>query len=217
VLPPVCPGCAEELRRGVWICADCRRRVRRVGSPVCFTCRREGGGEREAGLGCSNPGHLQGRSAFWMEPPLDAVVHDLKYRDQPQLATALGALLAREVPLPPGAVVTSLPLHRVRQRERGYNQAARIAEAAARRWGVAPPEPALTRHRATRAQARLAAGHRAANVAGAFRCLDPDRVRSRIWVLVDDVVTTGSTLSEASTCLLEAGATWVMPVTLALA
>jgi len=217
VFPPVCPGCGVECPREHWICLDCRRRFRRVASGVCLTCRREGGGRREAGLGCSEPGHLTGGAAFWMEPPLDGVIHGLKYHDQPHLGRALGGLLAREVRVPPEALVTALPLHPVRLRERGYNQAGLLAEAAARRWGMPFLPGALARRRATRVQARLSTRRRAENVAGAFTCPEARLVRGRTWVLVDDVATTGSTVGEAAACLRAAGAERVVPVTLALA
>jgi len=177
------------------------------------------GGDREAGMSCLDPGHRgeRGRAAWWMEPPLDRLVHALKYGGRDDLARPLGGLLARRVALPGEAVVASVPLHRTRLRERGYNQAALLARWAAVAWGAQWEPRVLERSRATRAQARLTQDRRARNVSGAFRVPAPEAVRGRTLVLVDDVGTTGSTLVEAARALAGAGAERVVPVVLALA
>ncbi len=225
VLPPLCPGCERELPPRFWLCPACRRRLRPAppGS-ICFRCRveRRPGGSREAGRECADPGHAgdRGWAAWWMEPPLDAVIHAFKYRDRSDLAPALGRLLAARVPLPgpaPPAGVLGVPLHRTRLRARGYDQAGLLARAAAVRWGVPPMTGLLVRSRGTRAQARLAEADRAANVASAFRAPHPSWAAGRDWVLVDDVVTTGATIQSAAGALREAGARRVVPVALALA
>jgi ComF family protein len=223
LLPPLCPGCGEEIPSTRWICADCRRAFRPVPSGwICFACRSETrpGGDREAGYACRLPEHdrLRGRAAYWMEPPLDALVHALKYQGRTDLGRPLGRLLARRVALHEiGACVTAVPLHRTRLRARGYNQAGLLAAAAAPRWASPPVPDVLRRSRATRAQARLPESRRAANVARAFACREGAWVEGRSWILVDDVVTTGSTLLAAARALEEAGAARVIPVGLALA
>ncbi len=153
-----------------------------------------------------------------MEPPLDALVHGLKYHGRRDLARPLGRILADRVdPGLAGACLTAVPLHRTRLRARGYNQAGLLAGAAAPRWGCPPVPDALRRPRATRAQARLPESSRAGNVAGAFECREGAWIAGRSWVLVDDVATTGSTLLAAARALEAAGAARVVPVALALA
>jgi predicted amidophosphoribosyltransferase len=152
-----------------------------------------------------------------MEPPLDGVIHALKYAGREELARPLGRLLAARISgLPAGALVTAVPLHRTRFRDRGYNQARALAVVAGGIWGI-PGVDVLSRDRATRAQARLPEADRPANVAGAFRVARPGLVRGRIWILVDDVTTSGSTLAAASATLEAAGARRVIPVAMALA
>lgn len=151
-----------------------------------------------------------------MEPPLDRVVHRLKYEGRRDLAPALGNLLARGIP-DPGGLALAVPLHAHRARERGYNQAGLLGRKAASRWGTPWVEGALSRIRATRAQARLPRELREKNVSQAFGVRETGWVTGRRWILVDDVATSGNTLCAAAGALYAAGAARVIPVSLALA
>jgi ComF family protein len=222
LLPPLCPGCRAEIGGERWLCAACRRTIRPAPSgSICFECRaaHRPRGDREAGYGCTRTEHrdLLGRAGWWMEPPLDAVIHAFKYEGRADLAPALGRLLAGRVEGLGEALVIAVPLHRSRRRERGYNQAQLLAEEAARRWGLPLSAEVMRRRRATDVQARLPESRRGRNVAGAFEVLEPAWVLGRSWVLVDDVTTTGCTLLEAAGALRAAGARRVLPVALALA
>jgi len=220
LLPPLCPGCEVDLVGPRWICGPCRRALRPVPDRwVCWICRGEEEERgRDAGLSCGNPDHRAewGRAAFWMESPLDAVVHALKYRNRPDLGRPLGRLLACRLRLEVD-LVTAVPLHRTRLRERTYNQAGHLARAASIRWGAPFVGELLVRSRGTRAQARLTRAHRAGNVAEAFRCPQPGWAQGCAIAVVDDVATTGSTIRAAAAPLLAAGASRVVPVVLALA
>jgi ComF family protein len=143
----------------------------------------------------------------WNEP-VRALVHALKFGDAPELAPALaarawttGAFAAR--PRPDALVPASL--HRLRRRERGYDQSDALAQAFAPLAG-APAARWLRRRRATRQQARLGARERAANLAGAFEAIAPGLTRGRRIAVVDDVVTTGATGIAACEALARAGA-----------
>jgi ComF family protein len=116
-------------------------------------------------------------------------------------------------------IVVPVPVHAERERVRGYDQARLIAAVAARHLAL-PTLVALERDRATVAQFELGRDARAANVAGAFRLRahepDADRAIAGRWVLlVDDVVTTGSTLAACATALLEGGAAAVSAIAVA--
>jgi len=108
------------------------------------------------------------------------------------------------------SVVVPVPLHRSRQRARGFNQARSLAV----HLGL-PLSDALVRIRKTETQADLPAGRRQANVRGAFALHRQARVAGRIVVLVDDVSTTGATLNACAAVLLEAGAAEVRALTAA--
>ena len=79
----------------------------------------------------------------------------------------------------PWDLIAPVPLHRTRERERGFNQSALIAKALGRRVGLPVDTRAVRRHRATRMQTNLKRGQRLANVAGAFSCPRPDSIRDK--------------------------------------
>lgn len=206
-LPPVCAGCGVE---GAPICADClptlhgRARLP-PGTPL--------------GIAEGPPDPLL--QLEWCSPfsgTTRRALHALKYAGERRLAAPLGAAVAERWRRAgaAGDLLVPVPVHEGRRRERGYDQAALIAEAAAADLGI-PWQAALVRTRATTAQYHLDRRHRASNVADAFLVAPPARgaVEGRWAVLVDDVVTTGATLCASARALLDAGATAVSAVTVA--
>lgn len=147
-------------------------------------------------------------------------LHELKYRGETRLADPLGRAVARRWARVSagGDVLVPVPVHRDRARHRGYDQAELIGRVAAAALGL-PCAPILERARATIAQFDLDRTARAANVEGAFRLrvggAGPAPLAGRWIVLVDDVVTTGATLSACAAPLLAAGAVGVSAVTVA--
>ena len=160
----------------------------------------------------------------WCAPfagPVRSALHDLKYAGERRLAEPLGAAVARRWDRvgTGAAIVVPVPVHADRERIRGYDQATLIAAVAARHLGL-PMLVALARGRATIAQFELGRDARAANVAGAFRLQGRDATVARAiagrWVLlVDDVVTTGSTLAACATALIDGGAGAVSAIAVA--
>jgi ComF family protein len=156
------------------------------------------------------------RSLTLFDGRIRHAVHAFKYRRVAALAEPLGDALARfwmQTPTPARAIVP-VPLHPLRRRERGYNQ----AELLARRVGRAARLPvypdALRRVRATAVQMTLDAAQRRANVAEAFECIAPE-LRGAAVLLIDDVCTTGATLDACAVALKAAGAEAVHGLTLA--
>jgi ComF family protein len=194
--PPTCASCEAPVTGRAVFCGTCAAAVVRAGPD-------RGGVVAFALFG----------------GPLAAALRRLKYAGRPDLARPLGHLLrsaAREAGLRADLVIP-VPLHPVRLAERGYNQAALLGAAAARELGAPLCARALVRTRHTAQQARLDRVSRRVNVAGAFRARAPDRVRGRRVVLVDDVTTTGATLTACAAALGEAGAASVRALVVARA
>jgi ComF family protein len=152
-----------------------------------------------------------------MEPPLDHVLHRMKYSGCPGLARPLARLTAQRIAAPDACGITGVPLFRSRRRERGYNQADLLARELGTWWGVPFVEGLLERQRRTQAQARLDETERAKNVSGAFALREPTWVPGRYWVVMDDILTTGRTLFECLEVLRRQGAGGGVPLAVALA
>jgi ComF family protein len=217
LLPPRCAGCDKPGSR--W-CTDCQRQVGTPPEPLCRVC----GLPLPAPSGvCSDcrskpPPFVALRAWSNFEGPIRHALHQLKYRRDigfaeaviPQLSTAFRNLRW------PVDVVLPVPLSRRRQNQRGYNQAGLIARPLAISLGLKYDPRALTRRMDTRSQVGLSRQARHENVRGAFQAV-PGRVRGRRILLLDDVATTGATLSAGALALCAAGASDVYAFTLARA
>jgi ComF family protein len=203
-------------------CAGCGRE----GEPICAICAPELDVRLDlaAGVPIGLPAELpDGLLQVEWCAPFGGVVRDalhlLKYDGERRLAGPLGDAIARRWSRAGagGDLLVPVPVHRDRAAQRGYDQAVLLARAAGGTLGLSVVE-ALERRTATTAQFQLDRRARAANVSGAF-CLSSDRALKSIigrWVvLVDDVMTTGATLSACAAVLLEGGAEAVSAVTVA--
>ena len=216
IFPPNCAGCGQAGHR---FCPGCQSRVATLTPPLCECC----------GLPVEQPGRcrlcLSGahplsplaglRSAAFFAGPMQQAIHHLKSRRDILLADTLALRLA-EVELAPaiaGAVVVPVPLGAARFKSRGYNQAALLARAYAELRGLRFQPAAAHRRRETESQVGLAPAERHANVSGAFEA-NARLVAGQTLILVDDVCTTGATLSACAEALLAAGAVAVWGLTL---
>ena len=207
LLPPTCAGCGVE---GQALCEPCARPLRRrldepPGVPI--------------GLAVPVPGGLvQVEWCAAFTGPVRAAIHAHKYRDERRVAEPLGRALAERWARVGrgGDLVVPVPVHPERLRERGFDQAADLARVCASHLGL-PMARVLERRQRTTAQHSLGREARARNMAGAFGVRDPDRgrVAGRWVIVVDDVSTTGVTLSGCAAALLEAGALAVSGLTVA--
>lgn len=234
VFAPVCLGCgslvpaiASERR----LCGACRTRLRELPRPRCPRCDSPRPPTVSAALareGCSTcellpPAVRSLRSAFVLEGPAHRLVHGLKYGGWHCLASLMGSRMAA-VPLGREAeeeveMVVPVPLSAVRLRQRGYNQAALLADEVCRIRGLHFRPDLLVRSRSTESQTTLHPAERRANVAGAFR-VPPESVGTilgRHLLVVDDVWTTGATTLACADALLGTGARAVSVLTFARA
>ena len=212
VLPARCRLCLAPGHADQELCADCRQELpwsspacRRCALPlpadspveVCGKCRKA-------------PAPLDGCAAlFHYQAPIDQWIQDLKFHQDLGAARLLGQLLAETLPghdVAQATLVVPVPLHRRRLRERGYNQALELARPL-RRLGYPVTTLCCRRHRATAAQSGLPAAQRKRNLSNAFQA--EGRLDGRRILLIDDVLTTGSTLNELARTLKRAGAAQV--------
>ena len=216
IFPPQCGGCGQEGQR---FCPACQASLAFLRAPVCEQCGyplQDGEILRCAACLRQPTSPLAGiRSVAFFEGPLRQAIHHLKYKRDIILADSLAALLGAAWPGYGLAadLVVPVPLSSQRLRERGYNQAALLADALAAllRLPYAPAGAARVRH--TASQVGLSAHERGANVAGAFRG-QRAAVDGKAVILVDDVCTTSATLSACAGALLAAGAARVWGFTL---
>lgn len=210
VLPPRCAGCGEP---GAGLCRICVAQIHWIDTPACRCCGQPlTPGEGTLCPACRrDPLAIDGIvAAAEYSGPVRAAVLRFKYRYRRDLARALEQVLLRGVAarLPPADLVIPVPLHPLRQRARGFNQAEGLARALARHLGCRYDGRALIRMHLTPPQAGLSRLERRRNLADAFRA-DPLRVAGQRISVVDDVCTTGSTLEACASALRAAGATRV--------
>lgn len=151
------------------------------------------------------------------------LIHDLKYHDNRSLAYRLGRWAALDLqrsgnPIGQADLLLPVPLHPRKERERGYNQAYWIASGLQSVWNVPVETQALQRVRYTQTQTlRSSNDSRQANVQGAFAVTQPARLINKHILLVDDVITTGSTLEACATAVLSVPGTSVSLFSLGIA
>lgn len=198
-------------------CAFCGELMERAGSGVCPACE---GSLPYAGEGDSLrmvEGYASVR-AFYYEAMVERGVHALKFDRTAWRAGVFGRYIAQAAAEYLGGqfdAVTYVPVSWQRRYTRGFDQARLLAQAAAKAWGV-KAEPTLRKIRHNRPQSSLDdPRQRRANVQGAYRPLPRARIAGRRFLLIDDVITTGSTVSACAGTLLEAGAASVVCASLA--
>ncbi len=203
LFPPKCPFCGRLLEDKALLCPDCQRDLPWLVGPA---------GEKAVELtaGCVSTLRYQG--------PVREAVHAYKFGGKAARSRSLGVLVAqcvRDHGLT-ADLVSWPPLSKKRRRVRGYDQAERLARVAGEELGL--PVAATLRKEEIPAQSGLQEeAQRRANVLGAYSALAPEAFQGRQVLLVDDVVTTGATLSECAKTLLLAGAGSVVCATLARA
>jgi len=187
--PPRCAVCGRVGVHGV--CADCERALPRMETAL-----------RESALfgRCAAPLKYEGAVR-------EALLR-FKFHGARGAAAGLGAILAQCAAEELGGefdLVTWAPVSDKRFRERGYDQAELLARAAAKQWGIKPVR-LLRKRRDTPPQSGLGAEERRGNVVGVYEAENVESIRNARVLLIDDIVTTGSTLGECARVLKDAGA-----------
>lgn len=225
-IPPVCLECESRIDCHHSICAQCWSKVSFISAPMCERLGiplpyGAGGPVLSAAAATDPPVFDRARAVGIYAGTLKSLVQDFKFRDRQDLVPLFvrwlqhaGARVLHE-----GEVVVPVPLYRSRLLKRRFNQSAVLARALTRTTGLAYAPLVLRRTRATQQQAGLTRQQRQDNVRGAFQV--SDRARQKIAgkriVLVDDVITTGATVSACARALQQAGADRIDVLAIAMA
>jgi len=215
IFPPTCAGCGKSVSR--W-CKECQAKVKILDGKICYIC----------GLPQNNVGvcttcradrphfrELRGWAVF--EDPLRSALHKLKYRRDISLGESLAVQMMSFVQTLPWDIemIIPIPLGKERLRKRGYNQVGMIARPLALALDVQYESDGLIRKKETRSQVGLTRRERKDNVNKAF--IVHAMVNGRTVLVVDDVSTTGATLSSSAEALYASGARDVYALTVARA
>ncbi len=221
LFPLRCPVCDDIVTpSGEKICLDCMKKLRYVTPPRCMKCGKKlFEEEQEYCHDCSVRKHLFvcGR-ALYEYGSVAASVYRFKYGNRREYADFYGEEIGRYLgqfisQVQPDALIP-IPLHRARKRKRGYNQALLLANAISRYTGVPVCDKILVRIKNTVPQKQLNPIERQNNLKKAFH-IEKNDVKLKTVILIDDIYTTGSTMDEAASVLLEAGVEKVYFITLA--
>ncbi len=221
LLPPVCVNCHEPVCDHGVLCATCWRDVAFITPPVCdrlglplHVSGDDGDGPAISTAALRNPPVFRrARAAARFSGVMRHLIHGFKYSDRHEAAgmfarlmQAAGAELLRDAD-----VLIPVPLHRRKLYQRRFNQSAVLAQILSRLTGIPADCATLLRTRHTASQAGLSQAERPANVSGAFavRSGFASKIMTRRILLIDDVITTGSTLNACAQALLDAGAAQV--------
>jgi ComF family protein len=217
IYPEVCQLCGNGRATPAegYVCAQCWLQVRFIRAPFCDRCGLPFAGHITTKFDCTNCHEMElhftsARSAVVARGVVLEVIHRFKYQQaqwfEPFLADLLVRAAAPELCRAKWDYIVPVPLHPLKQRERSFNQAERMARALSVRAGIPLHNQLLRRRHATRTQTLLTRAERAANVRRAFALRPGVKLRGERLVLVDDVFTTGATTSACAAALVQAGA-----------
>lgn len=224
LFPPVCPGCRRLVSQPGTLCPHCWGKLRFLERPWCDVLGTPfsvdpGPGAVSAAAIANPPPFDRARAAVIYTGVARELVQRLKFQDGTDLAPAMAGWMARAGAelIADAEFVVPVPLHRLRFLRRRFNQSAELARALSAQTSLAFAPEILERSKKTRHQVGLHANERAENVRAAFRVpvAEVARIKGRRLLLVDDVLTTGATVSSAARALKRAGAARVDVLTFA--
>lgn len=215
VMPEQCVVCDRESE---YICAGCAVSLPDLGKPYCFICASPGVPQLCDICRVNVPAFDSIRAPYEFRGAVRQMTHDLKYRGVRIAAPYMAGLLAEYLERNPYPVdvLLPVPLHWWRERERGYNQSALLADELGRLAGIPVDTFMLKRIRNTPPQVNMeSSSARRRNIIDAFQCTQYQGVEGLRCMLIDDVVTTGSTMSACAYALKDAGAAFVWGIAFA--
>ena len=227
IYPQTCIFCKESIQtqEKTPLCQICRNAIQKNKPPFCSLCSRYL--EDQMNPLCStclktNPHFDMAWASSLYDDTMQKLIHLFKYGQKTSLQYYFGELMLEfittyRLKIEQFDVVTPIPLHSTRLRERGFNQAQLLAEKIAQTFHIQQSNHNLVRIKNTQNQARLSQKDRWTNIRGAFKIKDIAAFAHKSVLLVDDLLTTGATASEVARILKTAGAKKVGVLTVAIA
>ncbi|MFO7896916.1 MAG: ComF family protein [Candidatus Cloacimonadales bacterium] len=205
IFPGICPGCGSSISGAEVVCAACVQKLvwrEQTTEPGDFSFERS-------------------LAVFDFTPLVQQLIHEFKYNEMRSLgkflATEAANFLQAQADLPQIDLVVPVPLHRVKKRFRGFNQAEILSQTIAKKCGYQHFPQALARKRFTQTQTQLNRQERQQNVAQAFGSKYRQKLVGKTVLLVDDVFTTGATTNTISNVLKNNGVSQIIVLTIARA
>lgn len=225
LLPPRCLKCGKILGDANGLCPECFNEITFIGKPYCHCCgiplpNQIGHGQMLCGncLSISKPLFRMCRSAVYYDEFSKPLILNFKFHDHTENAPFLARWMwmgGKDIFAAGIDVILPIPLHYTRMVKRRYNQSALLAKELSKFCMIPTDFEAVVRHRRTKPQVEFSGHERVKNVKDAFSVKYPARVKDKHVLLIDDVMTTGSTLRECAQVILKAGAASVDTLTVA--
>lgn len=228
IFPPVCLACRRKLSTlsaDKAVCPGCWGTIKKNTPPFCYSCGRHLDIKRSAKNICpgcmSKPLHFdRAVSPCRYDGIVKELIHEFKYKHKLRLGGTLSGMMIDfikdyDVPMDLVDIIIPMPLHGSRLREREFNQSEVLSGYISREFNKNLLTGSLIRRRMTKTQTGLETEERFSNVQGCFAIRQPETIVKKNILLVDDVLTTGATASEAALTLKKQGAGVVFVITAA--
>ncbi len=207
IYPPYCLICQFPLKESDrLICENCWQELPKIDENLDVF--------NEIGSRLADEIFFSEAISIWeFNPQVQTIIHHLKYQGFKVLANRIGIFMADRIKKMSlsinNTILIPVPLHKTRIRERGYNQSALLCQVIASETSFVYNEEILKRIRYTQSQTKLNTVERAKNVENAFKVFSSNEIKNKLIVLVDDIITTGSTMNACAKELMNKGASAV--------
>lgn len=224
IFPPLCVVCkGKDIN---FLCEKCKKSIEFIKDNFCYLCGDKAQGKITPRATCGKCRQeriyfTQGRSVARYSGTLKEIIHKFKYHQKKYLAKVLGNLMVDYlkddfwIDIKNVDIIIPIPLHRKRERERGFNQSELLGKNIASYFKIEILSNVLFRTKETRPQFFLRERERKENIKNAFTLKNEEIIKNKNILLIDDIYTTGSTLREASKTIKKAKTKNIYCLTLA--